>query len=99
MKSRKRLARDVFDTVATHVYDVADTNCWAQNGSTHGRSFATSKQCFSFLPFSSKRDEKSSYKLLRVYFKLQFLSTRLVVLVRFGDEQKNGQFSKVLHWS
>ena len=45
-KSRKRLVRDVFDTFATHarlVYDVTDTDYWAQNGSTHGRVLATFK--------------------------------------------------------
>ena len=43
-KSRKRLARDVFDTFTTHaglVHDVTNTDCRAQNGSTHGRVFAT----------------------------------------------------------
>ena len=47
MKSRKGLARDAFDTFATHaglVYDVTDTDSWTQNGSTHGRVFATSKR-------------------------------------------------------
>ena len=39
MNSRKRLARDVADSFATHadlVYDVTDTDCRAQNGSIHG---------------------------------------------------------------
>ena len=39
MKSRKKWACDVFATVASHVnlvHDVTDTDCWAQNGSTHG---------------------------------------------------------------
>ena len=43
-KKRKRLSCDVFDTFATWsgiAYDVTDTGCWAQNGSLHGRAFAT----------------------------------------------------------
>ena len=47
MKSRKRLACDVFDTLATHAgfaHGVTDTDCLAQNVSTHGRVFATFKQ-------------------------------------------------------
>ena len=46
-KEQKRLARDVFDTFATHfglVYDVTDTHCWAQNGSSHGQVFETFKR-------------------------------------------------------
>ena len=42
-KKRKNLSHDVFDTLATHagsVHDVKDTDCWAQNGSAHGRVFA-----------------------------------------------------------
>ena len=48
MKSRKGLARDAFDTSATHadlvIYDVTDTDSWTQNGRTHGRVFATFKR-------------------------------------------------------
>ena len=43
----ERLARDAFDTYATHAglgYDVTETDCRAQNGSTHGRVFATLKR-------------------------------------------------------
>ena len=29
-----------FDAHAGFVYDVTDTDCWVQNGSTHGRAFA-----------------------------------------------------------
>ena len=49
MKSRKGLVRDVFDTFATRsglVYDVTDTDCWTQNGSTHDRVAATAKRRF-----------------------------------------------------
>lgn len=37
MKSRKRLACEVFDTLAARtglVYGISDADCWAQNGST-----------------------------------------------------------------
>ena len=37
----------MFDTFATHaglVYDVTDTDSWTQNGSAHGRIFATFEQ-------------------------------------------------------
>ena len=40
---------DVFDTFATHsglAYDVIDSDCRAQNGSTHGRVFAIFKRRF-----------------------------------------------------
>ena len=45
-KSRKQLARDVFKSFATHsglVYDVTDTDCCVQNGSTHDRVFTVFK--------------------------------------------------------
>ena len=44
MESRKRFARDGFDTFATHVclvYDITDTDSMAQNGSFDGRVFGT----------------------------------------------------------
>ena len=49
MKSRKRMSHDVFDTFTPHsglVHDVTNTDCWAQNGSTHGRVLATFKRRF-----------------------------------------------------
>ena len=33
-----------FDAHAGFVYDVTDTDCWEQNGSTHGRAFAISER-------------------------------------------------------
>ena len=42
MESKKRLARDVVNTFATHAsfdYDITNTVCWAQNGSIHGHIF------------------------------------------------------------
>ena len=61
MKGRERLARDVFNTMATHggfvrdvtdtthdglVHAVTDTYRCAQNGSSHGRVFSTFKRRF-----------------------------------------------------
>ena len=67
MINRKSLARDVFDTFATHsalVHDVIiQTAGRSLNGSTHGRVLlASGKSIF------NKRDQKSSGKLLCVYF-------------------------------
>ena len=42
------MGRDVLDTCATHTdtgHDVTDTECYAQNGSTHGRVSATVTRC------------------------------------------------------
>ena len=42
MKSRKRLARDAFNTFTAHsslAHDVTDTECRAQTGGTHNRVF------------------------------------------------------------
>ena len=36
MRSRKRLARDVFDILLHMPYYVTDKDCWVQNGGTHG---------------------------------------------------------------
>ena len=44
MKSRKGFARDIFDIYATDgglVYDVINTDCWAQHGSAQGRCFCS----------------------------------------------------------
>ena len=49
MKSTKWLAHDVIDTHAAHaslVHDVKDKDCRTQNGSVHGRVFATFKRRF-----------------------------------------------------
>ena len=60
MKSRSRLARDVFNTFAPiHarlVYHVIDTNGWAQNGTR-----------LSNVDFFNKQDEKTSVKVPLVY--------------------------------
>ena len=45
----KRLAHDVFHILAMHaglVYDITDTDCWAQNGSTHAHVLVTFKLQF-----------------------------------------------------
>ena len=34
IKSRKKLATDIFNYILVH--DATDTDCWAQDGSTHG---------------------------------------------------------------
>ena len=64
-KSRKIIIRDVFDTVGTHfglVHDVTDTDCWAQDEQSRSyfRDFQT--------PIFIKQDEKSSEKMMCVYF-------------------------------
>ena len=49
MKSRKKLACDVINTVDTHaglIYDVTSTGCWVQDGSTHGQIGTTFKRQF-----------------------------------------------------
>ena len=46
MKSRKKLARDVFNAFDTHVdliYDVTDRDCSTQNGCTYGCLFRSSQ--------------------------------------------------------
>ena len=56
MKSRERWFCDVFDTLATHaglVHDTIDTNCWAQNGSTHGHVFTAFEHRF----WSSRKED------------------------------------------
>ena len=67
IKNRKGRLVTLFDTFATHaglVHDVTDNDCSAQNGSFHGRVFAT----FSCLIQFSKQDEKPSEKnAARIY--------------------------------
>ena len=61
MKSRKKLACDVTDTVDTHVgfiYDVTSTGCWVQDGSTHGQIFTTFKR--QFVKTRTRRKSKES---------------------------------------
>ena len=68
MKSRKRLARDTFDTFAMSaglVRDVADADYWAQNGSIGGRVFVTVS-----ISFCNEWGRKSSGKLPCVVFLL-----------------------------
>ena len=57
MKKRKRLVCDAFDTFATWSgisYDITDTGYLVQNGSSHGRAFATLKLHF----LKNKWDQK-----------------------------------------
>ena len=62
VKSRKRLAYVAFGTFATHscnvyqLYDITDTDCWAQNGSV--------QSCFHDFQTSvfNKQDQKCSKK-------------------------------------
>ena len=64
MEYRTKLARDVFDALASHsalVYDVTDTYCWAQHGSTHGCVFATFKRT-------------GPEKLMRVFLYINFFN-------------------------
>ena len=35
---------NTFEAITGIFYDVTGTDCWAQNGSTHGRAFATLKR-------------------------------------------------------
>ena len=62
MKIRKRLARDIFDTLR-HIwpfYDVTFTDCGAENSSTHSRVFETVKLYrlyTSLVPFPFKQVE------------------------------------------
>ena len=66
MKSRQRLARDVFDTFATHaglVCDVTNTDCLTQSGNTLGCVFAAFK-----MPDFNVQDERLSEKLLCICF-------------------------------
>ena len=61
-KSRKRLAYVAFGTFATHscsVYDITDTDCWAQNGSV--------QSCFHNFQTSvfNKQDQKCSKRDFR----------------------------------
>ena len=54
-----------FGTFVTHagpVCDVTDTDCWAQNGSTHGRVFMSFKR-----QFFNKQNQQPSEKLLCVF--------------------------------
>ena len=49
-KKKKRLSRDVYILLplsqSSLVHDVTKTDCWAQNGSSHGHIFATFKRRF-----------------------------------------------------
>ena len=61
MESRNRFTQDIFNTLpdmlALCMYDVTNTDSWAQNGSTHSPVFGTQTS------FLNKLDEKSSKNL------------------------------------
>ena len=68
MKSRKTLARDASGTIATYsdlVHGVTGTYCCAQNGTTHGRVFATFKRRFVCIYIKTRNQAK---KLICVKF-------------------------------
>ena len=80
MKSKKRLARDVFNTFATHaslISDVTDIDCSVQTGSSRGRVFSEF-QTSSF----DKQDEKLCSKLFCVYFLKTVFKTVLCLLFK-----------------
>ncbi len=60
---------------ASFVYDVTDTDCWAQNGSSHGRVIAT------FERRVCKQDQKLSEKHLRVFCRCLFVWFVVVFVV------------------
>jgi len=85
----------VIGTFATHsgrVYDVTDTSCWAQNGGTHGRIFATFQRRI-FEKKNWKSGEKTTV-YISFFFKKErkeekkkeesFLSVAPAILFRFG---------------
>ena len=79
-KSRKRLAHDLFATFATHaglVHDITDTDCWAQNGSTHGHVFITLN--FIFNLFFYEQDQKSNEKLHCLFSFFFFFSCFVII--------------------
>lgn len=62
----KRLARDGFHIFAMHaglVYDIPDTDCWAQNGSAHAHVLATFK-----LPFVRNRTRHWVQKMVSIFY-------------------------------
>ena len=84
MKSRERWFCDVFDTLATHaglVHDIIDSNCWAQNGSTHGHVFTAFKHKF----WSSHKEDKKSSGLLLFVFFLLFLLIGPIMFLWFSS--------------
>ena len=69
LKSRKRLARDVLDSFATHaglVYDVTDTDCWhtqkkkKEKGEEKKEHLHLCFRDFQTSTFTDKPDEKFS---------------------------------------
>ena len=84
MKSRKRQARDVFD-IFSHtwytslVQDITDSDCWPQNGSTHGHNYCHNFQTSIF----NKEDEKSRQNCC-VYI-LHLVLINKTILLQFGS--------------
>ena len=82
MKSKKRLAGNVFETFAAHsslVHDITDTDSLAQNGSTHGSVIPTFKcqfltgrnqvkNCWAFLFIPNRNQVKKHWASLFLPF-------------------------------
>ena len=70
------MPHDIFDTFATHAStacDVTDTDCLAQNGSTHACASVTFKPCFfhkqgKISTFNLKNETKRDEIYMGVYF-------------------------------
>ena len=79
LKRRKIIACDVSDTFATHaslVHDAIDTDCLAQNGSTHGRIFSSFQRNGSFRQRKSESKRKPAVALFLffIFLNISFLS-------------------------
>ena len=110
MKNRKTLARDVSGTIATYsnlVHGVIGTDYSAQNGTAHGRVFATfkrrfvclyiktrnqAKNCFASSFYSTPIDRSRDASLVCFPFKIQPLQvSTYLVLTRLPGDKTVGE--------
>ena len=76
----------MFTTHASLLFDIPDTDCWTQNGSTYGCVLATFKAWI-----LNKEDDKQSEQLLCVFYYI--LWTGPVILLFWFGSPLNGQLT------
>ena len=87
LMSKKRLAHNIFNTFASHVSlicDITDTDCWAQNDSSHGHVFTTFKHWFLATRMRNREIKLKTAVCFIVYFYYSFLSIGHVILLQFS---------------
>ena len=79
----------LFVSHAGLVHHVTDVDCWAQNGSTHGRALATFKRRSTSLLKKEKSSDEIAVSVLYIPLLFPLKKKKKKIPVSFGKNYKN----------